>query len=88
MRGRNLLLLPVVVFSLALLLLAPTPAWAYIGPGPGVEMIPTFFSLLTWVGLAMGAVLLWPADALLRRLRGGRRAPAATDSPPGGTGRN
>jgi hypothetical protein len=73
MRGREWCVLPVVVFSLAVLLVAPAPAWAYVGPGPGMEMIPTFFSLLTWVGVAVGAVLLWPADALVRRLRGGRR---------------
>jgi hypothetical protein len=46
----------------------PTPALAYVGPGPGLELIPYFFSLLTWVGLAVGATLFWPITSLVRRL--------------------
>jgi len=45
------------------------------GPGPEVELIPYFFSLLTWAGLSVVAVLLWPVNALLRRFRKGRGAP-------------
>jgi hypothetical protein len=42
---------------------------AYVGPGPGLEFVPYFFSLLTWIGLALAAVLLWPITVLWRRLR-------------------
>jgi hypothetical protein len=60
------------------------------GPGPEVELIPYFFSLLTWAGLSVVAVLLWPINALLRRFRKGRgapkggppAAPAAAPAPP------
>ncbi len=45
---------------------------AYVGPGPGLELIPSFFSLLTWIGVAIGAVLLWPMAILWRRLRRGK----------------
>ena len=45
---------------------------AYVGPGPGLEFIPYLFSLLTWVGLALGAVLLWPISVFVRRLRHGK----------------
>ena len=42
---------------------------AYVGPGPGLEFIPYFFFLLTWIGLAFGAILAWPVTVLWRRLR-------------------
>ena len=45
------------------------------GPGPPVDLIPYFFGLVSWVGLAFVAVLLSPLTALLRRLRRARGAP-------------
>ena len=47
------------------------------GPAPGLELIPYFLGLLAWAGLAIGAVLLSPITALLRRLRKTREAPDA-----------
>jgi hypothetical protein len=54
--------------------LDPSPLLAY-GPAPGVELIPYFLGLLTWVGVAFAAVLLAPVSALLRRLRRRKGAP-------------
>jgi len=74
MHVRNHFLLPVVALvASAGLLLAPNAAWAYVGPGPGMEMIPFFQSLVVWIGLGMGAALLWPLRTLLSRLRRGRQ---------------
>jgi hypothetical protein len=42
------------------------------GPAPGVELIPYFLGLLAWLGAALGAILLSPFVALLRRLRRAR----------------
>jgi hypothetical protein len=56
--------------------------FAYVGPGPGLELVPYFFSLLTWVGLAFGAVLLWPISVLLGRLRGEKAVSPQIDEPP------
>ncbi len=53
--------------------LLPFAALLY-GPAPGVELLPYFLSLLGWIGLALAAVLLAPICALIRRLRGGRKA--------------
>jgi hypothetical protein len=60
---------------------------AYAGPGPGLELIPYFLGLLAWAGMAVGAVILWPVSALLRRLRKARaqdshqvNAPPMTES--------
>jgi len=50
------------------------------GPAPGLELIPYFLGLLAWAGLAIGAVLLSPISALLRRLRRGRGAHQAEES--------
>jgi hypothetical protein len=48
-----------------------------------VELIPYFFAMLAWVGLAVGGIILAPLAALLRRLRRARRAPEAeVQSPP------
>jgi hypothetical protein len=68
------------------------PGWLTVlglfayGPAPGVELIPYFLGLLAWVGLALGAILLSPFTALLRRLRriwAGRSAPALpSENPP------
>jgi hypothetical protein len=53
--------------------------WAYAGPGAGMELIPYFLGLLAWMGTALGAVLLWPLYAVLRRFRRGKGAdPAET----------
>lgn len=47
------------------------------GPAPGMELIPYFLGLLAWMGLALGAILLSPITALLRRFRRSRSAPPA-----------
>jgi len=81
MRGPKVGLLLVVVLSLSCLLMVPNFALAYVGPGPGLELVPYFFSLFLWVGLAMGAVLLWPFQALIRRLRYGPARARGVDKP-------
>jgi hypothetical protein len=58
----------------AVVVVAPPALLAY-GPAPGVELIPYFLGLLAWAGVAVGAVLLSPITALLRRLRRSRGAP-------------
>ena len=62
------------------LLAAVARPWAGLlayGPGPEVELLPYFFSLLAWVGLSLLAVLSWPVAALLRRFRAGKSVPPA-----------
>jgi hypothetical protein len=48
------------------LALVVLPAPAYVGPGPGLELIPHFRALLLVVALALAAVLLWPLSLLVR----------------------
>jgi len=56
------------VLASTLLLATPAPALGYVGPGPGLEMVPYFFSLLAWIGMALGATLAWPISSLVRRV--------------------
>ena len=69
MPGRNRSTARKVLFALAVLLLGADRAMAYVGPGADVTFISYAMTLLAWVLTAFSAVLLWPAYALLRRIR-------------------
>jgi hypothetical protein len=71
-RGPKHLLALAVPLAFLFWLLAPDRASAYVGPGPGLEFLPNFKVLLAGVGVALGAILLWPISALLGRLWGGQ----------------
>ncbi|QJW94932.1 hypothetical protein [Frigoriglobus tundricola] len=68
------------LLALSLLLLAAAPAFAYGGPGAGVEFIGYFMALLAWLGMCVSAVFLWPIYALIRKIRG-RKNPSAQELP-------
>ena len=72
MRGHERHWLWMVPVSLFAFLQTPAVVLAYAGPGPGLEFIPYFLSMLAWAGAASGAVLLGPITALLRRMRKAR----------------
>jgi type IV secretory pathway TrbD component len=67
--GRNLSTVCKVLLALSVLLLGADRAMAYVGPGADVTFIGYAMTLLAWVLAAFSAVLLWPAHALLRRIR-------------------
>lgn len=52
--------------SFSLFFLA-SPAFAYIGFGPGLTMIGSFFSLVATIVVLLGMVLLLPLRMLLKR---------------------
>ena len=83
MSARNAGLMVGAFVAVTGLLLAPNCAQAYVGPGPGMELIPLFQSLLVWIVLAFGAALLWPVRAAIRRIRRKPEiaAPAAPELP-------
>jgi type IV secretory pathway TrbD component len=58
-----------VLLTFSVLLLGAERALAYAGPGADVTFISYAVTLLAWVLAAFSAVLLWPAHALLRRMR-------------------
>ncbi len=63
------LLLPA---ALAALLLAPTPAHAYIGPGAGFALAGSFLAVFAAILSAVLMLLTWPARLLWRALLGRR----------------
>lgn len=72
---------PIVIVAL---LAAPTPAFAYVGPGAGVSLIWAVMGLFLAVGTALGLVLLAPLKLAYRRLRGrpATSEPAGGEAPP------
>ena len=73
MPGRNLSTVCKVLLAFSFLLLGANRAMAYVGPGPDISFVGNAKTLLAWVLAALSAVLLWPAYALLRRIRGGKK---------------
>ena len=58
------------IFSVtALLFVMAFPALAYVGPGPGLTMIGSLFTLVGGVIVALAMVLLWPLRLLVKRVR-------------------
>jgi hypothetical protein len=49
-----------------------SPAMAYVGPGPGMSMIGSFFTLIGGIFLAFFLVLLYPIRLLIKRRKQGR----------------
>jgi hypothetical protein len=68
---------PDILFSISYFVASePTNLFAY-GPAPQMELIPYFLSLLAWMGLSFGAILLWPISRFLRHFRKAKDAPKA-----------
>jgi len=62
----------VVLCVVALVLMVPAPAQAYIGPGAGFAVISSFFVLFTTLVVVIASVLIWPFRALWRLIWGHR----------------
>src|SRR5262249_49926406 len=58
------------LLTAVLVLLAPSPAQAYIGPGAGFALAGSFFAVFAAVCSAVLTILTWPVRLLLRTLRG------------------
>jgi predicted AlkP superfamily phosphohydrolase/phosphomutase len=58
------------------LLVTPTVAAAYVGPGAGFAFLTSFLAVFVSGLLALVSLLLWPFRALLGLIRGWRRPPA------------
>lgn len=82
MRSRNRFAL-VSVAALTILLLAASPALAYVGPGAGLELVGYFMALLATVGVAFLSIFLYPFYALIRFLRGDASPSGAASAPVG-----
>jgi hypothetical protein len=62
-----------LLFLVALLaLLAPSPAYAYIGPGAGFALAGSFFAVFAAVASALLMLFTWPVRLVSRSLFGWR----------------
>ncbi len=55
--------------AVGLCLIAPSAAFAYVGPGAGITMIGTLIGIVVVIFGAIGAILYWPIRAMLRKKR-------------------
>ena len=59
--------LPVIVGITITTGLLPLTAGAYVGPGVGITMLGTFWTLVSIFGVLVAGMLVWPIRALWRR---------------------
>ena len=71
MHDKRLLSVPTVLGLL--LLLAPTPAFAYIGPGLGAGAVATVLAVLGSILLGIFSVIYYPIKRLMRKRKSGSR---------------
>ena len=64
----------VVLVAAVVLLVAPQPAEAYIGPGAGFALLSSFLVVFTTILIAAASLLIWPFRMLWRFLRRKTRA--------------
>jgi predicted AlkP superfamily phosphohydrolase/phosphomutase len=63
------------LLALAVVLLAPRPAWAYVGPGAGFALAGSALAVLAAIGSALLLLITWPVLFLWRRVFGGPNLP-------------
>ena len=71
MHDKRLLSVPTVLGLV--LLLAPSPAFAYIGPGLGAGAVATVLAVLGSILLGIFSVIYYPIKRLMRKRRSGSR---------------
>jgi hypothetical protein len=58
-----------LMLAVLMALLAPSAAFAYVGPGAGLSAVGSLLSLLAAIGLAIVGFVWYPIRRLLRRIR-------------------
>lgn len=64
-----------------LYLLTSQSAQAYVGPGPGLSMIGSFFTLIGGIFIALLMILIYPLRIMLKRRRA-QKAQTDNSQPP------
>ena len=65
-----------ITLPIALVLLTPQPAAAYIGPGAGFALVSSLFAFITTLLVAFFSMIAWPVRLIWNRLRRKRRSPS------------
>jgi hypothetical protein len=50
-----------------------SPVWSYVGPGAGITLLSSFWVFLSFFGVLVVGMLVWPIRILFRRLKSFRR---------------
>lgn len=66
--------LGMVVCLQGLTFVFPVCAWCYVGPGVGITMLGTFWALVSFVGVLVAGMLVWP----IKSFSAGRKKPEKT----------
>jgi uncharacterized membrane protein HdeD (DUF308 family) len=75
--GRSSVIASWLAIAAGMLLIMPSMAFAYVGPGAGITMIGTLIGIVVVIFGAIGAILYWPVRAMLRKKK---NAAAASDN--------
>jgi uncharacterized membrane protein HdeD (DUF308 family) len=75
--GRSSEIASWLAIAAGMLLIMPSMAFAYVGPGAGITMIGTLIGIVVVIFGAIGAILYWPVRAMLRKKK---NAAAASDN--------
>ncbi len=70
----------IATFTLSLMLLAPTAAMAYVGPGAGLSLLGALWALVLALVTAVAFVVAWPLRRMFRRRRMNRQSAVADDT--------
>lgn len=70
-----------ILLPAAILCALAAPAAAYVGPGPGLSMVGSFFTLIAGIAAALLMVLLLPMRSMYKRMKARQKA-AMADNPP------
>jgi type VI protein secretion system component VasK len=76
----------VLALLVGLIVAAPDPAHAYIGPGAGVTVLGALWAVIAAVVLALAGLLLWPIRMMMRRKKQPVPAKAAASDADGAGG--
>ena len=69
--------LPLAVILAGVMLLAPEPAAAYVGPGAGFAFVSSLFIIIFTTFLAVLTLLTWPIRWAIQKIRGSQALEAA-----------
>jgi uncharacterized membrane protein len=75
-----------ILFSSLPMIMAPLSAHAYIGLGPGMTMIGSFFSLIIGVLIVVGMIFILPMRMMLKKRKAKKKADAISNKTDGSSG--